>query len=146
MNILIAAIGKLKEGPEKALFEQYRKRLRFPLKIIEFANQPTKEQEGEMLLSAVPGGSFVVALDEKGKQLSSIELAQEWEKWQLAAPTTLAFLIGGADGLSTAVKSRANFLWSLGKLTWPHFLVRGLLLEQVYRAQQILLNHPYHRE
>jgi 23S rRNA (pseudouridine1915-N3)-methyltransferase len=146
MNILIAAIGKLKESPEKTLFEQYRKRLRFPIKVIEFANQLTKGQEGEMLLSAIPGGSFVVALDEKGKQLSSVELAQEWDKWQFAAPSTLAFLIGGADGLSVDVKERANFLWSLGKLTWPHFLVRGLLLEQIYRAQQILTGHPYHRE
>jgi 23S rRNA (pseudouridine1915-N3)-methyltransferase len=146
MNILIVAIGKLKDSPEKELMEQYRKRLRSPIKIIEFANQQNKEQEGELLLSALPSGSFVVGLDEKGKQLSSAEFAQEWQKWQLDAPSTLAFLIGGADGLSAEVKTRANYLWSLGKLTWPHFLVRGLLMEQIYRAQQILAGHPYHRE
>lgn len=146
MNILIVAIGKMKAGPEKALVDQYHQRLRFPMKIIECANQANKEQEGVLLLSALPRESFVVALDEKGKQFSSREFADEWHKWQLASPSTLAFLIGGADGLSEEVRKRANCLWSLGSLTWPHLLVRGLLLQQLYRAQQILLGHPYHRD
>lgn len=146
MNVLIVAIGKLKAGPEKALFDKYHQRLHFPVRVIECTSQPHKDQEGALLLSAVPRGSFVVALDEKGRHLSSREFAQEWHNWQLASPATLTFLIGGADGFSDAVKKQANFLWSLGNLTWPHLLVRGLLLHQLYRAQQILSGHPYHRD
>lgn len=145
MNVVIIAIGKLKASPEKALVELYYKRLRFTPQIIELP-QSHKEQEGTLFSSRLSPGDFIVALDEKGTQLSSLEFAHTWQKWQIESPPTLAFLIGGADGLSEAVKAKANFLWSLGKLTWPHLLVRGLLLEQLYRAQQILLGHPYHRD
>jgi 23S rRNA (pseudouridine1915-N3)-methyltransferase len=146
MKLHIRAIGKLKKGPEKDLTDLYRHRLRCPVETIEYLPQLNKNEEGTLLLSHLPAGSYIVALDEQGTQLTSLEFARAWQTWQEKAPSALAFIIGGADGLSDDVKKKAHYLWSFGTLTWPHLLVRGLLMEQLYRAQQILVGHPYHRE
>jgi 23S rRNA (pseudouridine1915-N3)-methyltransferase len=96
------------------------------------------------LLAALPDAAFVVALDLGGAMPDSEELARLLERW-LATGRTPCFLIGGAEGLDAAVLARADYVLSLGRLTWPHFLARAMLIEQVYRARSIAAGHPYHR-
>lgn len=105
-----------------------------------------KAREGELLLGALPPGIPLVALDEHGAGWSSRELAERIAAWRDRGEPELAFAIGGADGLDGSVLERADATLSLGTMTWPHLLVRGMLLEQLYRAQQILAGHPYHRD
>ena len=105
-----------------------------------------KAREAELILAAVPTGARLVALDEKGAAWSSRELAERVAAWRDQGTATLAFAIGGADGLGPAVTARADAVVSLGAMTWPHLLARSLLLEQLYRAQQIIAGHPYHRD
>jgi 23S rRNA (pseudouridine1915-N3)-methyltransferase len=152
MRILIAAIGRARAGPEATLFEHFSQRINVwdvELRELELKrNVPagqTSEAEGALLLAAVPDGAHVIALDEGGKQLSSEDIAQHLGDLQDDGCRDLVFLIGGADGHSRAVRERADRKLAFGRNTWPHMLVRGLLAEQVYRAQQILAGHPYHR-
>jgi 23S rRNA (pseudouridine1915-N3)-methyltransferase len=102
-------------------------------------------REAELILAALPSGARLVALDVRGQSWSSEELARRLAGWRDGGAGA-AFAIGGAEGLGGAVIERADAVLSLGAMTWPHLLVRGLLLEQLYRAQQILAGHPYHRE
>ncbi len=102
-------------------------------------------EEGRRLLSALGRDDFVVALDERGRELATRELAR-WLGERMQAGRNLVFLIGGADGLAPEVLERCDWRWSLSRLTFPHALVRILLVEQLYRAQSVLANHPYHRE
>ncbi|WP_085901906.1 23S rRNA (pseudouridine(1915)-N(3))-methyltransferase RlmH [Kiloniella majae] len=157
MRITLIAVGKAKASPAKDLFELYCNRLRgnrlnwsLDLKEVEEKkNLPAaqlKEREGELLLAAAPKGAKIVILDEKGKDLSSPQFSKLLEKWQDSGEQDIAFLIGGADGLSDAVKARSQQSLCFGRLTWPHMLVRGLFAEQVYRASCILSGHPYHRD
>ena len=104
-----------------------------------------KAREGELILGALPAGAPFVALDERGVQWSSRALAKRIATWRDRGSPELAFAIGGADGLHSMVLDRADVTLSFGSMTWPHLLVRGMLLEQLYRAQQILAGHPYHR-
>jgi len=104
-----------------------------------------KAREGELILGALPVGIPFVALDEHGVQWSSRVLAERIAAWRDRSSPELAFAIGGADGLHSMVLDRADVTLSFGSMTWPHLLVRGMLLEQLYRAQQILAGHPYHR-
>ena len=105
-----------------------------------------KLREGELILGALPAGVPFVALDERGTQWSSRALAKRTAAWRDQGGSELVFAIGGADGLHRAVLDRADVILALGSMTWPHLLVRGMLLEQLYRAQQILAGHPYHRQ
>jgi 23S rRNA (pseudouridine1915-N3)-methyltransferase len=105
-----------------------------------------KAREAELILAALPPGARLVALDEHGASWSSRDLADRLAAWRDQGVSELAFAIGGADGLGAAVLNRATTTLSLGRMTWPHLLVRGMLLEQLYRAQQILAGHPYHRD
>ncbi len=105
-----------------------------------------KLREAELILAALPAGARLVALDERGVGWTSRDFADRLAAWRDGGTGALAFAIGGADGLGSAVIERADAVMSLGAVTWPHLLVRGLLLEQLYRAQQILAGHPYHRE
>jgi 23S rRNA (pseudouridine1915-N3)-methyltransferase len=105
-----------------------------------------KLREGELILGALPAGVPFVALDERGAQWSSRALAERIAAWRDQGESQLVFAIGGADGLHRAVLDRADVILALGSMTWPHLLVRGMLLEQLYRAQQILAGHPYHRQ
>jgi len=102
------------------------------------------EKESELLLNAIQSNDYVIALDEKGTQWSTKELAGELSRWQHLGQNVV-LLIGGPDGLGDVCKQRADQLWSLSKLTLPHPLVRVMLAEQLYRAQSLLMNHPYHR-
>ena len=105
-----------------------------------------KAREAELILAALPPTSLLVALDERGQSWSSREFADRLAAWRDRGMATLAFAIGGADGLGGMVIERADAVLSLGAMTWPHLMVRSLLLEQLYRAQQILAGHPYHRD
>jgi 23S rRNA (pseudouridine1915-N3)-methyltransferase len=152
MRILVAAVGRARTGPEAALFEHYAKRITvwpFELREVELrknvAAGQVSDAEGALLLDTVPDGAHVIALDEGGKQLSSEVFSARLGALQDDGTRDLVFLIGGADGHSQAVRARADRVMAFGKNTWPHLLVRGLLAEQVYRAQQILAGHPYHR-
>ncbi len=151
MRLLIAAAGGWKSGPERGLFEHYAKRITFPLELREIGEKkklkPTalRKREAELLLAKVPDGAVLIALDEGGKMLSSAAFAEKLRIWRDDGIKDVSFIIGGADGLDEAVKNRADLVLGLGPMTWPHLLVRGLLAEQIYRAQCILAGHPYHR-
>lgn len=148
MKIRIIAVGKLKNSPLLDMCDEYVKRIgwKVSVKEIDAPKGSTSAQEAPLILKHLSEPSFVIALDERGETFTSPEFAKKVSKWQSAAPAnTLTFLIGGADGFDNAVREKANFLMSFGKQTWPHMLVRVMLLEQIYRAQQILAGHPYHR-
>ncbi|MGH7002041.1 MAG: 23S rRNA (pseudouridine(1915)-N(3))-methyltransferase RlmH [Stellaceae bacterium] len=151
MRVHIVAVGRLKAGPQAALARYYAERMVWPLAIHEVEERrplppaELREREGSLLLAAAPVGATAVALDERGKSFTSEAFAQRIAAWRDAGMRDLAFLIGGADGLSEAVRRQAHLVLSLGAMTWPHLLARGMLLEQLYRVQQILAGHPYHR-
>lgn len=105
-----------------------------------------KLREAELILGARPAGARLVALDQGGSSWTSRGFADRLASWRDASAGDVAFAIGGAEGLGPQVIERADAVMSLGAMTWPHFLVRGMLLEQLYRAQQILAGHPYHRD
>ena len=151
MRVHIIAVGRARAGPEKDLFEHFARRVSFPLNIREVEEkrpltvEKRRVAEAELLLSAVPAGASIVALDERGRNVSSEALAGILGDWRDGGVQDVAFLIGGADGLDENVRRCADVVLSFGSLTWPHMLVRGMLAEQIYRAQTILSGHPYHR-
>jgi 23S rRNA (pseudouridine1915-N3)-methyltransferase len=139
----------LKPGPEAALFAQHNARLRPPLVVREIPEArgsaaEIRRREGAALLAALPEGSLAVALDLGGSAPDSEGFAALLTRWEESG-RGLAFVIGGAEGLDPIVLARSEQRISLGAMTWPHFLVRGLLAEQLYRAQAIRAGHPYHR-
>ena len=153
MHIIISAIGKLKKkSPEYMLMETYLKRIKWTVGIKEYeekrslVGEALKTAEGELLLSGVPENSKIVALVEHGSDLSSREFATQLRKWQNNGSDTVAFLIGGADGHGKNVLNQADLKLSFGRMTLPHFLMRVVLTEHIYRAQTILDGHPYHRD
>ena len=152
MEYVLIAVGRARRGPERDLYEHYAARLRPALGLREVEEKRAlppdalKQREAELLLSAVPNGAAVIALDERGRHLDSLALARTLKDWKDDGRRNAAFLIGGADGLAQTVRERADLVLCLGKLTWPHMMVRGMLAEQLYRAQQINVGHPYHRE
>lgn len=151
MQLLLAAVGRIRPGPERDLFEHYRRRLGWSMAVKEVEEKRPLSvaerilREGELLLAQVPAGSILVALDERGKQMESLSFAERLAAWRDSGRGHLTFVIGGADGHSDTVRNRADGLLSFGAMTWPHMLVRGMLAEQLYRAECILANHPYHR-
>ncbi|MDR3436551.1 23S rRNA (pseudouridine(1915)-N(3))-methyltransferase RlmH [Telmatospirillum sp.] len=151
MQITLAAVGHARPGPERLLFDQYRRRLgwSFALKEVE-EKRPLSvperiARETALLLGAVPQGSLMVSLDERGAVYSSEAFAARLAAWRDHGRAKIAFLIGGADGHSDELRNQSDLLLSFGAMTWPHMLVRALLAEQLYRAECILANHPYHR-
>lgn len=133
----------------KDLCDEYLKRMNWAvsLKEIEAPKGSTSAQEAPLILKELAKPGLVVALDERGETLTSPEFAKKMGSWQNQAPgNEITFLIGGADGFDNEVRKKAKFLMSFGKQTWPHMLVRVMLLEQIYRAQQIIAGHPYHRQ
>lgn len=145
----LIAVGRLKPGPEAALFEQHNARLRPPFAVTEIPEArgsagEIRRREAAALLAALPDAALVVAMDLGGAAPTTEALAALAAHWE-ATGKPLCFLIGGAEGLDPAVLDRADHRLSLGPLTWPHFLVRGLLAEQWYRVQAIRTGHPYHR-
>lgn len=153
MRIKIIAIGTLGRGPEQELVDEYIRRLPWQCEVTEYdIKKPAKtadlrkKQEAEKLLGAVSPGAVIVALDERGKSLSSRDLATRIDTLATEGRNTIAFLIGGADGLDPAIRKKADLTLSFGTLTWPHKLARVMLTEQLYRAWSITTGHPYHRD
>ena len=159
MRLSIAAVGRLKQGPERDLAERYSKRAAdagrkigfAPVDVVEVRESRSRDagariaEESNALASAVPAGAVIVALDLRGENLASEELADRLRRWQDGGRPAAAFLIGGPDGLAPSLREQAGLKLAFGKLTWPHQLVRIMLLEQIYRAITILSGHPYHR-
>jgi len=153
MKFLIVAVGRAKAGPEKALFQLYQNRLHTPfsLQLIEveekraFRGDQLRKREASLLQGYVADGSTVIVLDEREESIPSKQFAGKIGDWRDQGIRDLVFIIGGADGLDDSIRKRAQYTLSFGAQTWPHMLVRGLLAEQLYRAQCILCGHPYHR-
>jgi 23S rRNA (pseudouridine1915-N3)-methyltransferase len=145
----VIAIGRLRDEPEAALFARYAGRMRPKLGLTEIpeargAPAEVKRREGTALLAALADNAFAVVLDQGGEAPDSARLAVLLERW-LGLARPVCFLIGGAEGHDASVLARANYVLSLGPLTWPHFLARAMLAEQLYRARTIAAGHPYHR-
>lgn len=151
MKLTICAVGRLKAGPESNLLDKYRRRITWPLDIVELEERrklsaaELKQREGALIEQALPQGCVWVAMDERGKSLSSREFADRLGNWRDQA-RDVAFMIGGADGLAADLRNSAEATISFGAATWPHQLARAMLVEQIYRAQEILAGHPYHRD
>lgn len=149
---MLCAVGRARKGPEHALFDHFAAQVRWPFEVNEVEERrklPVAQQrqsEAALLLRPIPEDAVVIALDERGETLTSRELASRIGQWRDEGRACIAFVIGGADGLDETVRKRADLLLSFGRLTWPHLLVRGMLAEQIYRSQQILAGHPYHRD
>jgi 23S rRNA (pseudouridine1915-N3)-methyltransferase len=160
MKLVVAAVGRLKSGPERELAARYRERaavigrkLGFrSIDIIEVEESRGRRgadrvrEETARLARAIPENAVIVALDAGGTALSSSDLAGRLERWRDRGIPAVTFLIGGADGLTEPLRGRSEFILGFGAATWPHQLVRVMLLEQIYRAMTILSGHPYHRE
>lgn len=159
MRIVVAAIGRLKKGPETELSERYRKRaaqtgrnlgLR-DVETIEIRESRAAEagkrmiEESIALANVIPPNSALVLLDSRGESLDSAAIAARLATWRSNDRPAVVFLIGGADGLAPSLHDKASLRLSFGAATWPHQLVRVMLLEQIYRATTILTGHPYHR-
>ncbi len=159
MRIDIIAVGKLKEKYLKMAMEEYQKRLQSygKVRVIEIPDEKTpegsssreeeivKDKEGRGILKKIPQSAVVIALDRKGKMLSSEELAETFQAYGLEGKSHLVFLIGGSLGLSEAVLDRADLRLSFSKMTFPHQLMRLILIEQIYRGFKILKKEPYHK-
>ena len=145
----LIAVGRLKDGPERALLDRYVQRLLPRLDLVEVpdargAPVEARRREAQGLLGCLPANALAVALDEGGERPDSVGFSARLEGW-LGSGRPLCFLVGGPDGLDGSVLARADATLSLGAMTWPHMLVRGLLAEQLYRARAISTGHPYHR-
>ena len=139
MLLHIVARGRIGRGPEAELVDRYAKRIAWPLKLTELPDQGGKVPPRD------PDG-VTVALDERGEQATSRELAARLERVRGSGGAGLTLCIGGADGHSDALRARADYLWSLSRLTLPHRLARVVVLEQIYRATSILAGAPYHHD
>ena len=143
MKIYILAVGKMR-GADAELCGEYAKRMKGGVVIKEITTSMQKT-EAASLLKSIPANAFAILCDERGKDLSSMELAARLAAWQQRS-NEIAFIIGGADGVTDEVRARADYILGFGCKTWPHRLARVMLLEQLYRAQQINAGQPYHRE
>jgi 23S rRNA (pseudouridine1915-N3)-methyltransferase len=159
MRILIAAVGRQKQGHERELAAAYRKRAEtagraFGLREIEIvgiresrANDAERRrvEESIAIANVIPDSAIVVLLDERGDNLDSAALAATLRRWREEDRAAVCFVIGGADGVAQNLRDRAKLKLAFGTATWPHQLVRVMLLEQLYRAGTIIAGHPYHR-
>jgi 23S rRNA (pseudouridine1915-N3)-methyltransferase len=159
MRILIAAVGRLKQGPERDLAERYRKRAAdagrslglHPFDVVEIRESRAADAQRRMLeesiaiANLVPERAVTAILDERGESLSSAAFAGHLQAWRAESRPAAIFIIGGADGLAPSLRDATNVGIAFGAATWPHQLVRIMLLEQLYRAVTILAGHPYHR-
>lgn len=139
LKLHIIARGKMGRCPEADIIARYEKRIGWPLQITEIPDTGGKQP-------LAGSGIRIVALDEKGEQLGSAEFAQMLSQWRNESAREVRFLVGAADGLSADERQSADRLIAFGRATWPHMLVRAMLVEQLYRATSIIAGHPYHRE
>jgi 23S rRNA (pseudouridine1915-N3)-methyltransferase len=159
MHLIVISVGKLKQGPERELAERYRDRfddigrkLGFrSLTIHELSESRARDaatrigEEAAAIAALIPEKAVIVALDERGSSIDSASFARQIGKWRDDAVPHNVFVIGGADGLSPDLRRKAKLSMAFGSATWPHQMVRVMLLEQIYRAATILAGHPYHR-
>lgn len=155
MRAHICAMGRLRSGPEATLIDDYTTRFDRtgrplglgPLTIHQLEDKKGggMKTEAEILNRAIPSGALICTMDERGKILSSPEFANKLGDWRDNGRQDVAFVIGGADGIDSSLRTRADFSISLGKMVWPHMLARVMLTEQLYRAASILGGSPYHR-
>lgn len=151
MNITIAAVGRMKAGPEKILWDDYAKRLGWSLTLKEVEEKKPlkppqmKIKEAELLLAALPKGATLIAMDQNGRIFPSPDFAKKIGKLQDDGTRDIAFAIGGSDGLDKSILDKAHLKIAMGEMTWPHMMARVMLVEQIYRAQCILSGHPYHK-
>jgi 23S rRNA (pseudouridine1915-N3)-methyltransferase len=159
MRIVVAAVGRLKQGPERDLAERYRKRAADAgraiglrgVEIVEIKESRAQEvekrqiEESIALANVLADGGVAVALDERGENLNSVAFSGLLKRWRDEGRPGTTFMIGGADGMAANLRDQAALRLSFGSATWPHQLVRIMLLEQIYRAVTLLSGHPYHR-
>ena len=159
MNIKIISVGKIKEKYIQEGIKEFSKRLsrycnldiveledeKAPENLSEKEMEIIKNKEGEKIIAKIPQNSFIISLEIEGKQISSEELSKKMEDIMVNGINDITFLIGGSLGLSDEVKSKSNFKLSFSKMTFPHQLMRLILVEQVYRAWKIMKNEPYHK-
>jgi 23S rRNA (pseudouridine1915-N3)-methyltransferase len=159
MRLVVAAVGRLKQGPERELAERYRKRAEQTGRRIGFRDTEVVEiresraqeagkrmtEESIALTSIIPDKAVALILDQRGESLDSATLAARLGSWRDAGRPAAVFIIGGDDGLAPTLRDKASVKLAFGAATWPHQLVRVMLLEQIYRAVSILSGHPYHR-
>ncbi len=145
MKFLFISVGKKHDPAIAHGTDEYTKRISHSVKTEwKLIASSDKEEEGKTILKAIGKNDFVVALDERGKELTTLELAGFLEKRMVAGDDRVTFVVGGAYGLDAAVIDRANLAWSLSKLTLPHQIVRLLLAESLYRALSVVKGEPYH--
>ncbi len=155
MKLHICAVGRMRAGPMRDIFDDYILRADrtgralglgpISLHEIEDKKNGGPTAEAALLERALPQGAVRIALDERGKTLTSPDFAQKMADWRDAGRADLAFVLGGADGIAPGLRDTADFSLSLGKMVWPHMLARVMLAEQIYRATTILSGGPYHR-
>jgi 23S rRNA (pseudouridine1915-N3)-methyltransferase len=159
MRLTLAAVGRLKAGPERDLVARYVERIAGTGKALGLSElflretdesrarrpEDRKAEEARALRAMFPAGALLIALDERGKSLTSERFAERIAQWRDCGTRDLCFVIGGADGLDPALREQAALALSFGALTLPHQIVRALVAEQIYRATSILAGHPYHR-
>jgi len=159
MRLVVISIGRLKQGPERELSERYRERFddlgrKLGFRGLDIHEIPESRagdaatrmtEEAAAISAAIPQKSVLVALDERGENLDSVAFARYLGRWRDDAVPNTIFAIGGADGLSPDLRRKAKLRMAFGSATWPHQLVRIMLLDQIYRAATILAGHPYHR-
>lgn len=159
MRLVVIAVGRLKQGPERELAEAYRKRAQVTgralgvrdIEIVEIRESRAQDverrrvEEAIAIANIVPERAIIVILDEHGDNLDSAALAGLLQAWRAEDPPAVCFVVGGADGLAQSLQQRAKLRLAFGSATWPHQLVRVMLLEQLYRAASIVAGHPYHR-
>ena len=156
MRVHICAVGRLRSGPERDLLDDYLTRFDRtgrplglgPATVTEVEDRKGGGMAAEagLLDRAIPKGAVTIALDERGKLLTSPDFADLLGRWRDEGRGDAAFVIGGADGIAPELRQKADFKLSFGKMVWPHMLVRVMLAEQLYRAASILAGAPYHRE
>jgi 23S rRNA (pseudouridine1915-N3)-methyltransferase len=159
LQVKVIAVGKIREKYLLDGIKEYTKRLSayIRLEIQEIADEPcperlspadeerVKQKEGERILKGIGSQDFIILLDLKGKEFTSPELAEYMDQLALSGKSSIVFIIGGSLGVSQEVRERANYRWSFSRLTFPHPLIRLMLLEQIYRAMRISKGEPYHK-
>ncbi|MEP5151874.1 23S rRNA (pseudouridine(1915)-N(3))-methyltransferase RlmH [Planktotalea sp.] len=155
MRVHICAVGRMRAGPEKTLFDDYQTRFDRtgrglglgPLSVLEVEDKKNLGMgaEATLLERALPKGAVICALDERGTVMTSPKFADKLGGWRDVGRADLAFIIGGADGIDPSLRARADAKLSFGSMVWPHMLARVMLAEQLYRAASILSGSPYHR-
>jgi 23S rRNA (pseudouridine1915-N3)-methyltransferase len=152
MQLIILTTGRCKDAHLRALESQYLTRLpdnmwRVTVRELPDGDTPDEEAGGQLLaLAGVPMPAVRILLDERGENVSSRELSEKFRTWQGESVKAVCLLIGGANGVSKQVTQRVDWVWSLGKMTLPHQMVRLVVAEQMYRVHTLLTGHPYHRD